>query len=126
MLVASDPKVSTFSARDAGAFVEAHGFAGGKIRSTTATAVEKVEFLPNREVTIRLRTSPNGLPDDTLLCLVTVRGSFDVVGPPRRDGRVVNTSNTAYVVFDAHTGNLLMRVQGPVTSSKLLKRQGGQ
>lgn len=42
-------------------------------------------------------------PDDTLVCLVTLRGDFAILGPPS----VRHLGNTEYLVFDGTTGNLI-------------------
>jgi hypothetical protein len=42
-------------------------------------------------------------PDDTLVCLVTLRGDFAILGPPR----IAYVGKTEYLVFDGLTGNLL-------------------
>ena len=42
-------------------------------------------------------------PDDTLVCLVTLRGDFAILGPPR----IAHLGTTEYLVFDSVTGNLI-------------------
>ena len=64
--------------------------------------------MPNRDVTARLKTS-NGRPDDALMCLVKLRGSFTIAGPA---GQANLNSTVAYWVLDAHTGNELLIVVG--------------
>lgn len=80
----------------------------------TPRTVQKVEFVPERAVRARFGGEGTGLPDDTLLCLVTVQGTFSVSGPPL-SGSTPKTvvSHLMFQVFDAHTGNLLMQVMGP-------------
>lgn len=47
---------------------------------------------------------------DVLVCLVTLRGTFQVAGPRGSPG-VRGTTGT--LLFDAHTGNQLMETVGP-------------
>lgn len=101
----ADPALPGFAAQDAIAYVTSNPI-GGKITANTPALVENGEFLPSREVAARLRLR-TGMPDDALLCLVTLRGDFTVSSRGRG-----STSDTAYQVFDARTGNLLIRAAG--------------
>ncbi len=111
--VSTAPAVPAFAAEDAAAFVAAHGVGGIRIGTAGPWAVEAVEFIPERELQARFATG-TGAAEDTLRCLVTVRGIFAVAALPipGRERRV-GVAHQAYVVFDAHTGNSLLRVLGP-------------
>lgn len=93
---------------DVAAFAAAHG-PMGKIHASGSHSVDGVELLPAQAVNTRLKTRIS-VPPTTQLYLVTLRGSFAVAGPP---GSGTVTSNEAYSVFDAETGNLLMVGLGP-------------
>lgn len=98
----------TFTAEDVAAFVQSHGMGGGKIRNFEQIKVQQVEFLMSQDVGGRFHRdmmASTGVPDNTLLCFVTLQGSFGVAGP---SGKVVR-GNVAYLVFDAQTGNILVR-----------------
>lgn len=101
-----DPATPAFTVQDVTNYVNAN-----PIEQTvpgTKPTIESIEFLPNRDVNARFTTS-TGRPDDALMCLVTLRGSFLVAGP---GGEANIKSNVAYWVFDAHTGNELLVVVG--------------
>jgi hypothetical protein len=61
-------------------------------------------FLTADQVTALLGGEYVGVPGDTLLCFVQVKGQFEAPGP---SGSTVKFTS-GYEVFDAHTGNLLM------------------
>lgn len=109
---------STFGAADAAAFVAVAGV-GGRIEAAGPWEVESVAFVRERALQARFGfATGTGAPDGALRCLVTVRGTFTVEGPPTPGReRKVGVSHTASVVFDAHTGNLLLRVLGPTSSA---------
>jgi hypothetical protein len=102
----TDPATPAFTTQDVTDYVDAH-----PIEQTvpgTKPTIESIQFLPNREVNSRFTTS-TGRPDDALMCLVTLRGSFFEAGPA---GGAGIKSDVAYWVFDAHTGNELLIVGG--------------
>ncbi len=116
-LAATDAATPAFSADDAKAFIEAHGVAGVRFEPTGPATIQSVEFLTERDVHARFGEG-TGLPDDTLLCLVTVQGTFTVSGPsvPGQAPRTA-IAHMAYQVFDAHTGNRLMQGTGPLSKA---------
>jgi hypothetical protein len=75
--------------------------------------VENLEFITAREVTARLQGASTGLPDDHRVAFATIRGPIYFTGP--RNLKPV-AFDTAYALFDAATGNLLM--SGTLTKSK--------
>jgi len=98
------PSTPTFTAQDVEEYFKVNGLrASFRIQAVGPITVEKVEFLTSRELAAKLNDYVDQ-PDDVLLCLVTLRGSFGVARPP--DPFVID-SDTAYVVFDAHSGNTL-------------------
>lgn len=105
-IVSSDPTLPSFTAADVRAYVSSHPHPDQAIGAVPAT-ITGVEFLPAQAVEARLGGS-TGRPATALLCLVTLRGSFAVAGP-RGTGW---SSNVAYLVFDAQTGNILVEAVG--------------
>ena len=95
----------TFSASDVENYVKNHPMAEAVVVAPLPQAV-KVEFLTSREVNISLNVRTN-LPDNTRVSLVTLQGSFQVSGPQGAKTKIVNT---AYQVFDAQSGNLVLEV----------------
>ncbi len=103
-ILGAAPGVPTFNVQDVLTYVAAHPASGGKISALETPTVGSVEFLASRDVATRIDHG-TGLPDDRLLCLVTLHGTFAVPAPPGAKARP--TALTQYLVFDARTGNLL-------------------
>ena len=103
----SDPATPAFTTQDVTDYVNAHPI--GQTAPGTMPTIESIAFLPNRDIDARF-TTRTGRPDDALMCLVTLRGSFLEAGPA---GQANIKSNVAYWVFDAHSGNELLIVGGP-------------
>jgi len=98
------PGIPTFSVQDVLTYVAAHPASGGKISAVGTPTIESVAFLASHDVAARIDHG-TGLPDDHLLCLVTLQGTFAVPAPPGTTARP--TASIQYLVFDARTGNLL-------------------
>lgn len=74
----------------------------------SAATIERVEFVRRSEFPQRYPELHTYAPDDALLCVVTLRGTFPISVPPTLSGKVGGkTGDTALHVFDARTGNLL-------------------
>lgn len=102
-----DPATPAFTAQEVAAYVEAHPIADRVGRETVVT-VARVEFLPRRAFPRRYPHLRPLAPDEALLCVVTLRGTFRVPAPPPvRAQSHPRTTDIAWQVFDAHTGNLL-------------------
>jgi hypothetical protein len=95
----TDPATPAFTPQDVTDYVNAHS-APYAVPGTQLT-IESIQFLPNRDVNARFYTN-TGPPDDALMCLVTLRGSFLVREPP---GAGTLPDAVEYWVLDAHTGN---------------------
>lgn len=67
--------------------------------------VAKLEFLTSKQASERLAGEPTGLGDNDRVGFVTLTGKFAFTGPPKSK---VATFRSAYALFDATTGNLLM------------------
>ncbi len=102
-----DPATPTFTTHEVAASVRAHPIAD-RVRPETAVTVARVEFLPRRAFPQRYPQLRPLAPDEALLCVATLRGTFRVPAPPllRAQG-TPRTTDIAWQVFDAHTGNLL-------------------
>jgi hypothetical protein len=97
-----------FSEQDAIDHVTKNGFVSNMHQPGRAS-IEKVEFVHSSVVATRYRRAQDS-PDDRLLCVVTLTGSFSVATTPDLDhpqaARPV-TGTAVHVIFDAHTGNYL-------------------
>lgn len=75
--------------------------------SSVPVSIVKIEFLTLKELKARDPYMTINLPDDTLLCYVQYRGSFEF---ENRAKPAMSSNNVPYAVevFDARTGNLLV------------------
>jgi len=104
---------ATYTVADVRAFLAAHRLF--LTSDGSAPVIDIVEFIPAAQASTLLRGESIGRPDTTLVCYVQVHGPLAVshhwpagyhytpkrpVGTPRRVGELV---------FDAQTGNLLLR-----------------
>ena len=105
-IVSNDPREPAITEQEVLDHFLAHPASGtGKIQTDGPSAVERVEFLPARDVHARLNLT-TGRADDAPLCLVTVRGAFTRHG---MRGMAPFHGNTVVQVYDARTGNLLLQ-----------------
>jgi hypothetical protein len=93
----------SFTAVDAASYVHA--------RYPDAT-IREIAFLPTRVLAERRHTSSLdfGRPDDYLICVVTLRGNFDISHP--FINKKMPAFHTNNLFFDAETGNLFMESIG--------------
>jgi hypothetical protein len=93
-----------FSIDDAKRYVTGHQLPMS-LGKTGKAAILKAEFMTSKEVGQLLSGMTTGFPDDYKLCYVEFEGPVTFVGPP---GSKV-TYNRGVLIFDAHTGNLVIR-----------------
>jgi hypothetical protein len=104
--VSTDPALRSFSADDARSYIANHPHPDQAVGAAPAT-ITSVEFLPAQTIDARLGGN-TGMRPTTLLCLVTLHGSFDLAGPHG----VSRSAETAYLIFDAHSGNIVVEAVG--------------
>ena|SRR5579884_710640 len=68
-------------------------------------SIAAIEFRSAQDVEAQFDTT-TGQPGDELLCVVTLHGHFEKMLPNQSQPLV---GNTMYYVFNAHTGNLVLR-----------------
>ncbi len=103
----ANPAGAAFDAQTAQAYVLAHP-STGKVQSNGPATVVSVQFISAQQADDQLKTQ-SGLRPDRLICLVTLKGSFSVAGPP---GTGVGTFTMLYRAFDAQTGNSIYQKSG--------------
>jgi hypothetical protein len=92
----------------------AQGIPLGKIEVIGQPTVEQVVFLTIRDLGQQTGDSDwvVNYPADLVVCYVALHGTFRVFGPPSANHSSHTVSN-AFIVFDAHTGNLFAVGAGP-------------
>lgn len=110
---ATDGMTPAFGVQEVLEYVKARPISDRASRDAAVT-VETVEFLPRRAFPQRYPQLRPLTADDTLLCVVKLRGTFVMSAPPSiRQNTGLRTADTAHQVFDARTGNLLLEAVGP-------------
>lgn len=98
-----------FTEADVRAYITTHR-PGFTIPGTPNPVVISVQFMTAKQVSAQLQGESMGVPDDTLLCLVRVLGEFRNTYVPL--GATPKTFTHGVMIFDAHTGNLLISSVG--------------
>ena len=102
----TDPSTPAFTEVDVWQYVLTHPMESKIQTESAGFVIVKVEFLTRLQLGDRADASTYG-PDDRLLCLVTLSGTFSVANPIGAPGAPAVLYKTVYQVYDAHTGNLL-------------------
>lgn len=105
---ATDSATPAFTADDVRQYLTTHQI-GGKIGSSGPISVVSVPFMTAKEAQSLLGITLSPLPPDELVCLATMTGSFTVAGPAISKKPASGTATTEYVVFDAHSGNVVVQ-----------------
>lgn len=106
-LASAVPGQPTFTEEDVRTYLAANGLDLIRVRAQGQYQVEQVTFIPSAEARTRAGIYV-GVPNDRLLCLVTVRGTFVLTGPPvPGKGPTIQTFTAMTLIFDGLTGNQL-------------------
>lgn len=95
----------SFTKADVVQYVAAHPIPFA-VRGAAAPVVASIEFLTSQQVSTELGGESTGMPDSALLCLVHLSGTFESDRVPL--GGTAYPYYDGVMVFDAHTGNLLI------------------
>jgi hypothetical protein len=93
------PDGARITAESVRSYLQTHAAAPGQI-----TDIPNIQFFTNQEAAKHFTWYEGNRSPNSLICIATVLGHFTVDGPPGTPDRV---GSTAYVIFDAVTGNLL-------------------
>jgi hypothetical protein len=118
--LAVSPGPTPFTQGDVTQYVRTHQLARS-IGDLSQLKVDSLEFITAQEVTIRLQGASTGLPDSQRVAFAIIRGPLYFTGPA--PGKPV-AFESAYALFDAGTGNLLM--SGTLDLAKASKDRGQQ
>lgn len=101
------PGQPTFTDEDVRAHLATNGLDLLRVRTEGPYQIERITFLTYAEARAQFGIYV-GVPEDRLLCLVVVRGTFKLTGPPV-SGRepAVQTLTTMTLIFDGISGNRL-------------------
>ncbi len=108
-------KVPAFTVEDMKVYLQsAPSCSGGPTLSGQPPTIDTLEFVGCKELTDRLNLWI-GLPDDTLVCYVVLRGPFWLTLMSYPPGAVqgIPVSETVGEIYDARTGALLVWSTGP-------------
>ncbi len=94
----------SFTEQDVRDYVS-QGVSLGKIAVIGQPTVTRVTFMTASDASRMLHGEYIGLPDDAIVCYVELSGTFRVDAP---FGAHPADSHTAELIFDAHSGNLII------------------
>ncbi len=97
-----------FTKDDVIAFVNKHGFAGGPVAKGAHLKILMIQFVTAAQASQLMKGESVGRPDDYLVCYVRVEGPFQVKDAEVPPGAKLPAADIGDMVFDAHTGNLLV------------------
>ncbi|HLG65101.1 MAG TPA: hypothetical protein VKY19_24420 [Ktedonosporobacter sp.] len=99
-----------FTAADVRAYFQAHPTPPQMSLAPGHTAkILSIDFITSKEASQRMKGESVGLPDNALVCYVQLSGPFLLGMISRPPGtKPIPPSDTATVVFDAQTGNILV------------------
>ena len=108
---ASTSSIPAFTQNDVIAFLNKHGFYAGPLVPGAHLKILTIQFVTARQASNLMKGESVGVPDNYLVCYVKVQGLFqlkNIEAPP--NATKPTTANIGDVVFDAHTGNMLVWV----------------
>lgn len=94
-------------------YISKYGFPGGPTVKGVSPTVLKVLFITAKQASILMHGEDIGRPDNALVCYVLLRGPFDTssISVPydaQQTPTVHKPVPLGEMLFDAHTGNLLV------------------
>ncbi len=108
---------ATYTAADVRAFLAAHPLF--QTADGSAPVIDAIDFIPAAQASARLMGESIGRPDTTLVCFVKLHGPIILPHsvmlpthhpvPKRHTHRATTPTRIGQLVFDAQTGNLLLR-----------------
>ena len=100
---------------DVSNFVATRGFVGGVVMPGAKITIGQVQCMTAKEVSALMGGEVIGRPDNTLVCLVKLKGPFLLTNKhvppsfgPNQSTQTPEVSQEGAMIFDATTGNLLI------------------
>lgn len=97
-----------FTKSDVVAFLNKKGFYAGPVVQGAHLKILSIQFVTARQASALMKGESVGRPDDYLVCYVKVQGPFQVQNAEVPPGARLPNADIGDVVFDAHTGNMLV------------------
>jgi hypothetical protein len=101
LAVPAGSSAATFTTDDVRQYVLSHPV--WMATTTGPVTVAQITFMTSGALSVQLNGESIGRPDTALVCYAELHGVFSFPGPATN-----TTAHTAYEVFDAQTGNLIM------------------
>jgi len=105
---ANNSSTPAFTQADVIAFLNKHGFYAGPLVKGAHLKILNIQFVTAKQASILMKGESIGRPDNYLVCYVKVQGPFQDQNAEVPPGAKAPDANTGDVVFDAHTGNMLV------------------
>ena len=103
------PGEAAFTSADVERYITDSGmelYLGRRIHFESPPEISKIEFLTERELKSRPGALSTGLPDDSVLYYVELKGAFELNSPPNQTPP--QTFHIGVLVFNAQTGNIMI------------------
>jgi hypothetical protein len=108
----NNSSIPAFSKKDVTDFLNKNGFYAGPVVNGAHLKILSIQFVTAKQASDLMYGESVGRPDTYLVCYVKVQGPFSRMnmhaGPNLPGRKVKTTANIGDMVFDAHTGNLLV------------------
>ncbi|MGB8347237.1 MAG: hypothetical protein WCD86_20285 [Ktedonobacteraceae bacterium] len=111
--VGTNTMIPAFTVSDVKSYISKNGFPGGPTVKGSSPTVLKVLFITAKQASILMRGEDTGRPDNALVCYVLLKGPFDTssISVPSNAQQTPTAHKPVLLgemLFDAHTGNLLV------------------
>lgn len=107
----NSPSIPTFSQDDVVIFLNKYGFYAGPVVQGAHLKIVSIQFVTAKQASKLMEGESVGRPDSYLVCYVKVQGPFTLVNvsmPYQSNGKKKTTAKFGDMVFDGHTGNVLV------------------
>lgn len=107
-VTANSASTPAFTSDDVTAFLTKNGFYAGPVVQGAQLKVVSIQFVTAKQASNLMNGAHVGRPDDSLVCYVKVQGPFMLTNVSMPRGTKKTTAEFGEVVFDGHTGNMLV------------------
>ena len=104
----NNPSTPAFTRDDVIAYLNTNGFPAGPLVQGAHLKILTFQFITAKQASDRMKGEFVGLPDNSLVCYVKVQGPFMLTNVHLPKGYPRTTAEIGDIVFDGHTGNLMI------------------